>query len=155
MSWMAENVGASNSRKLKGLHGLYRENFTFTFLTYVRMSKNNYAKIIKNNYNVYQYHWVLNSATAATTFFSVALLAHSGPRPLIQFRNHFSQTAGLNARVISSSQGLYLNTGQSKHRINAYTRQTSTPWVGFELTIPASERAKTVHALDSMATMTG
>jgi hypothetical protein len=29
------------------------------------------------------------------------------------------------------------------------------PWVGLELTIPASERAKTVHALDRSATVTG
>jgi hypothetical protein len=29
------------------------------------------------------------------------------------------------------------------------------PWVGFEPTIPASERAKTVHALDRSATVTG
>jgi hypothetical protein len=29
------------------------------------------------------------------------------------------------------------------------------PCVRFELTIPASERAKTVHALDSAATVTG
>jgi hypothetical protein len=28
-------------------------------------------------------------------------------------------------------------------------------WVGFERTIPASERAKTVHALDRSATVTG
>jgi hypothetical protein len=39
------------------------------------------------------------------------------------------------------------NTGQHKHRINAYTYQTSMPCVGFEPTIPASEQAKTVHAL--------
>jgi hypothetical protein len=35
--------------------------------------------------------------------FSVALPAHSGPRPLIQFRNHFSQSVGLLGRVISTS----------------------------------------------------
>jgi hypothetical protein len=29
------------------------------------------------------------------------------------------------------------------------------PWVGFEPTIPVSERAKTVHALDGSATVTG
>jgi hypothetical protein len=29
------------------------------------------------------------------------------------------------------------------------------PWVGFEPTIPGSERAKTVHALDRSATVTG
>jgi hypothetical protein len=45
-------------------------------------------------------------------FFSMALPAHSRPRPPIQFRNHFSQAVGLLGRVISSSQGLYLNTGQ-------------------------------------------
>jgi hypothetical protein len=28
MSRMSENVGASTSRNPKGLHGLYRENFT-------------------------------------------------------------------------------------------------------------------------------
>jgi hypothetical protein len=54
-------------------------------------------------------------------FFSTALLAHSGPRPLIQFRNHFSQTIKLLGRVISPSQGRYLNTGQHRHRINAHT----------------------------------
>jgi hypothetical protein len=53
-------------------------------------------------------------------FFSVALPAHSGPRPLLQFRNHFSQSVGLLGRVISPSQGRYLYTGQHKHRINAY-----------------------------------
>jgi hypothetical protein len=29
------------------------------------------------------------------------------------------------------------------------------PWVGFEPTIPGSERAKTVHALDRSTTVTG
>jgi hypothetical protein len=45
------------------------------------------------------------------------------------------QTVGLLGRVISSSQGLCLNTWQHKHRINTYTYQTSMPCVGFELTI--------------------
>jgi hypothetical protein len=80
--------------------------------------------------------------------------AHSGPWPLIQFRNHYSQTIGLLGRVISPSQGLYLNTGQHKHRINAYTHRTSMPWVAFEPTIPTSERAKTVDTLDGAATVT-
>jgi hypothetical protein len=55
-----------------------------------------------------------------TYSFSIALPAHSGPRSLIQFRNHFSQMVGLLGRVISPSQGRYLHTGQHKHRINAY-----------------------------------
>jgi hypothetical protein len=65
------------------------------------------------------------------------------------------QAVGLLGRVISSSQGLYLNTGQHKHRINTYAYQTSMPCVGFETTIPVSERKKTVHALDRSATVTG
>jgi hypothetical protein len=54
-------------------------------------------------------------------FSSTALPAQSVPRPLIQFRNHFSQTVGLLGPVISPSQGRYLNIGQHQHRINAYT----------------------------------
>jgi hypothetical protein len=65
------------------------------------------------------------------------------------------QTVGLFRRVISSSQGVYLNTGQHKHRINTYTYQTSMHCVGFEHTIPTSERAKTVHAFDRSASVTG
>jgi hypothetical protein len=69
----------------------------------------------------------LSTPMEAHFFFSVALPAHSRPRPLIQFRNHFSQTVGLLGRVIIPSQGRYLNTGQHEHRINAYTHQTSMP----------------------------
>jgi hypothetical protein len=57
--------------------------------------------------------------------------------------------------MMSSSQGLYLNTGQHKHRTDTYTYQTSMPWVGFEPVIPTSEPAKTGHALDLSATVTG
>jgi hypothetical protein len=77
--------------------------------------------------------------------FSMALPGHSGPCPLVQFRNHFSQTVGLLGRVISPSQGRYLNTGQHRCRINVYTHQTFMPWVGFEPIIPASGREKTVR----------
>jgi hypothetical protein len=46
-----------------------------------------------------------------------------------------------------------------KHRTtqtqkNAYTHQTSMPWMGFEHTITVSERAKTEHALERSATVT-
>jgi hypothetical protein len=41
-----------------------------------------------------------------------------------------------------------------KHRTTR-THQTSMPWMGFELTIPASERMKTVHALSHSAAVTG
>jgi hypothetical protein len=82
----------------------------------------------------------------------MALPPHWGPWPIIQFRNHFSQTVGLFGREISPSQGIYLNTGQYRHRINAYTHHTSMPWVGFEPRILASERAKT---LNRVATVSG
>jgi hypothetical protein len=65
------------------------------------------------------------------------------------------QMVGFLGRVMSSSQGLYLNTGQHKHGVNTYTYQTSVPCVRFEPRIPASERAKTVHALDCSVTVTG
>jgi hypothetical protein len=46
-----------------------------------------------------------------------------GPWPRLQFRNLFfsTQAVGLLGRVISRSQGRYLNTEQHKHRINAHT----------------------------------
>jgi hypothetical protein len=69
----------------------------------------------------------------------MALPAHSGPCPVTSsVIIFFSQTVGLLGRLISSSQGLYLNT---------YTYQTSMHCMGFEPTIPASERAKTVKCL--------
>jgi hypothetical protein len=65
-----------------------------------------------------------------------------------------SQTVGLLGRVISSSQGLYLNTGQNKHRkTHTHTHTSNIPAI--EPPIPASERATTVHALVSSATVTG
>jgi hypothetical protein len=69
----------------------------------------------------------------------------------IVFRNFEPAVFG---RMITSSQGLYLNTGQHKHRINIYTYRTSMPCVGFEPMIPVSERAKTVQCLDRSATVT-
>jgi hypothetical protein len=58
----------------------------------------------------------------------------------------FLQTVELVWQVISSSQGLCLNKGQHKRRINAYTHQTPLPCVGLEHTIPASERASDLSA---------
>jgi hypothetical protein len=55
--------------------------------------------------------------------------------------------------VISLTQGRYLHTERHKHRTNTY--QTSMPWTGFEPTITALEREKTVHALDRAATVIG
>jgi hypothetical protein len=51
----------------------------------------------------------------------MALPAHSGPRHLIQIRNHVSQTVELLGRVISPSQGRYLNTGRHKQNKRIHT----------------------------------
>jgi hypothetical protein len=61
---------------------------------------------------------------------------------------------GLLGRVTSSSQGLYLYTNTEK-RTYTHTHRTSMPWVGLKSTIPGSERAKVVHALDRSAIVTG
>jgi hypothetical protein len=47
-------------------------------------------------------------------FFSMALPAVSGRRPLIHFRNRFSETVGLLERMISPSQGRCLTLTQNK-----------------------------------------
>jgi hypothetical protein len=60
----------------------------------------------------------------------------------------YTQSAGLTGRGNRPSQGLYLRT-QNKRR------ETSMPRVGFEPTIPAFERAKTIHALDHAASVIG
>jgi hypothetical protein len=66
----------------------------------------------------------------------------------LQFLN-FRQSVELFGWGISPSQGHYLTQTQNKRR------QPSMPWVGFELTITAFERAKTFHALDCTATVIG
>jgi hypothetical protein len=69
----------------------------------------------------------------------------------LQFLN-LRQSTGLLGRVINPLQGRYLHrTIQAQNK----RRETSIPWVGFEPTIPAFVRAKTVHALDRAATVLG
>jgi hypothetical protein len=52
--------------------------------------------------------------------FFVALQPFFGPWPLFSFLI-LTQTAGLLGRGISPSQGLYINTGQHKHRLHTHT----------------------------------
>jgi hypothetical protein len=72
---------------------------------------------------------VLNYLSTGTTLPHMIFFFFNGSSnpfkawPLIQFRKHFSQTAGFLGRVISPSQ--VLNAGQYKHR-NVYTHQTSS-----------------------------
>jgi hypothetical protein len=119
------------ARQLDGLYGIQ-----------LRMFQTLYVHCLLSQIYIYIYIFHL-------------LYSPLGPWPLIFSFMIILQTVGLLGRVISSSQGLYLNTGQHKHRINTYTYQTSIPCVGFELMIPSFERAKTVHALHRSATVTG
>jgi hypothetical protein len=75
-----------------------------------------------------------------------------GPGLFFIFVIFFTQSVGLLGQGISPSQGLYLYTEQ--HKQNKRT-QTSMSHVRFEPTIPAFERAKTVHVLDREATVIG
>jgi hypothetical protein len=70
---------------------------------------------------------------ATSIFFLTGSTAPLGPGLWVFSFKIILQMVGLLGLVISSSQGLYLNTGQHKHRINKY--QTSTPGVGFEPTV--------------------
>jgi hypothetical protein len=83
---------------------------------------------------------------------SVALQPFVAPWPLFQFLDLFTQSVGLLGWGFSPLQGRYLHTEQ--HKQNKGT-ETSMPWVGFELTIPAFERVKTVHASDRVAIVIG
>jgi hypothetical protein len=103
--------------------------------------------------NVCRVH-IASSPCPNQLIFSLALQPPWALVSDFQFYDHVTDGRTL-GRVINSSQGLYLNTGQHKHRINIYTYQTFMTCVGFGPTIPASERAKTVHVLDRSATVTG
>jgi hypothetical protein len=94
-----------------------------------------------------------NKNPVVELIFSMPLVAHSRPRPLIQFRNHFSQTAGLLGRVISQRPLPKHRTVQAQNK--CIHTPTSISLVGFETTNPASVQTKTVHALDSAATVSG
>jgi hypothetical protein len=62
----------------------------------------------------------------------------------------FRQTVGLLGRVIKAS-----TCTQTQKNTHTHKHQTFMPWVGFEPTIPASERAKTVYVLDRSAIVAG
>jgi hypothetical protein len=86
-------------------------------------------------------------------FFSLAVQPPWALASAFQFHDHFTD-----GRTSWTSDQLVARP-LPKHRTiqtqNKYTHQTSMPCVGFEPTIPASERAKTLHALDRSATVTG
>jgi hypothetical protein len=83
----------------------------------------------------------------------MALQPLVGPWPLLQFRNHF-YTDGITPWTSFQPVARPLPTHRTQTQCKRIHRHPC-PWVGFEPTIPASERAKTLHALDLTATVTG
>jgi hypothetical protein len=76
-----------------------------------------------------------------------------GPWPLLQFRNLFyivCSTPWTSDQPVARR----LSTHRATHTQKKSTH-TSMPSVGFELTIPAFQRAKKVHALDRAGTVIG
>jgi hypothetical protein len=79
-------------------------------------------------------------------------LQHLWPLPLFQFLNPY--TVGRTPWTGDQPVARPLPTRRTTQIRNKRT-QTSMPRVGFEPTTPVFERAKTVHALDSVAFVIG
>jgi hypothetical protein len=88
------------------------------------------------------------------SYFSVALLAYSGPRSLIQFRSHFftdGRTPWTSDQPVARPLPKHRTTQTQNKCIHTPNIHTLS---GIRTMIPVSERAKTVHALDGAATVT-
>jgi hypothetical protein len=83
---------------------------------------------------------------------SICLYSPCKPWPLIQFPNLYtvSRTPWTSDQPVARPLPTQRTTKTRNKR-----KQTSMPLVGFEPTIPAFERAKTVHALDCAVTGIG
>jgi hypothetical protein len=90
--------------------------------------------------------------TANKIIIIMALQPFVGPWPLFQFldliQSRYDYLDGGSARRKASTYTLNNINTDWKHII-----ETAMPSVGFEATIPASERTKTVNALDRAATV--
>jgi hypothetical protein len=71
-----------------------------------------------------------------------------GPGLFFSFVIFFTQRVGLLGRIISTSQGLYLYTGQHKHRINAHTNiHASSRIRTYDPSVRASEDSSCLRPL--------
>jgi hypothetical protein len=95
--------------------------------------------VVSTSLTLFIHQWLYGPLLGHGLFFSFVII--------------FTQTVGLLGRVISLLQSRYLHTGQYKQ--NKRTHRQSVPRVGFELTMPALERGKNVHALDRAADVIG
>jgi hypothetical protein len=133
---------------------LYRGNVSY---------KNNwYTLIIFKNSYYFATNNILSTCFAIFPSVSIHSFIHQllystllGPGLFFSFVIFFTQTVGVLGRVISPSQGRYLNTWQHKTQNNRIHRHPSMPWAEFEPTILTFKRANTVHALDRVAIVIG
>jgi hypothetical protein len=103
---------------------------------------------------------IRNEATCSnylSIYVPTVLQPFVGSWPIFSFLISFTQSVGLLGRGISTSQSSCLHTHTHTHthsRAQTQNKRTQTfmSQVGFESTIPAFQRAKTVHALDFVAT---
>jgi hypothetical protein len=92
VSRMSQNVGASTSRNPKGLHGLYRDNFTFTFNIFVSKARIQAYEgkwyIIREQHNNVNLHhacwgillvWIAKRTGWRNMHRSLYLVLHSNP----------------------------------------------------------------------------
>jgi hypothetical protein len=82
--------------------------------------------------------------------FCLWLCSPCWPWPLFQFPNLYTagRTSSTGDQPVARQVPTYRTT-----RTQNNSKETSTSWVGFGLTVPAFERVKTVHALNSVATV--
>jgi hypothetical protein len=86
-------------------------------------------------------------------YLSMALQPFVGPWPLFQFLNpiHSPYDSMNGGQPVARP----LPTHRTTQTQNKRTQYRPMPWVGFEPTIPASEREKAVNTLDCAATAIG
>jgi hypothetical protein len=87
--------------------------------------------------------WELHTEVSVRIFFFKGSSAHSMPKPLIQFHDHFSQMVGLLGWVISPSQGRYLHrtTQTQKKLIHTPNIHALSGFQTHNLSIQASENS--------------
>jgi hypothetical protein len=116
-----------------------------------------YSAIHDSNYHYFcLYRDECSYILSLSLSLSLSTALHNfGPWPLLQFLNPIhSRWDSLDEWPVRLKASTQQRTEQTQNK-HVYTDQTSMPCVGFELTVPASERAKTVHVLDRSATVIG
>jgi hypothetical protein len=129
----------SNSRHVKRIHAEYRDR---PITVVCREQKPYKMKTPKP----------IHPSIHPSIYLSMALQAVFGPWPLLQFLNLYIVGRTLWTGYQPAARPLL--THRTTQTQNKRTHTSMSP-VGCEPTIPAFERAKTVHALDHAATVTG